>query len=84
MTTVTFKASGKVVVWNTDYETLLEFAEDQDLNVSFGCREGNCHTCACGLIKGEVEYIEEPALEPDDGSILICCSIPKTNIEIDL
>ena len=84
MTTVTFKESGKVVAWNADYENLLELAEAHDLDVAFGCRDGNCHTCACGLIKGEVKYVEEPALAPYDGDVLICCAIPKTDIEIDL
>jgi ferredoxin len=83
MKTVTFKESGKVVVWNPEYENLLEFAEAQGLNVAFGCREGNCHTCACRLIKGEVTYVEEPALAPDDGDVLICNAVPKTDIEID-
>ncbi|MGY9001676.1 MAG: 2Fe-2S iron-sulfur cluster-binding protein [Rhodospirillales bacterium] len=84
MTTVTFKETGKIVPWNTDYENLLEFAEAHDLDVRFGCREGSCHSCACSLIKGEVNYVEEPALEPDDGDVLICCAVPKTDIEIDL
>lgn len=81
---VTFEDSGQVVAWNPAYENLLEFAEAQGMDVSFGCREGNCHSCACELMEGEVTYVAEPELAPDQGDILICCAIPTTDIVIDL
>jgi MOSC domain-containing protein YiiM/ferredoxin len=81
---VTFEDSGQVVAWNPKYENLLDFAEAQGLDVSFGCREGNCHSCACELMEGEVDYVQEPALDPDEGDVLICCAVPKTDIVIDL
>jgi MOSC domain-containing protein YiiM/ferredoxin len=81
---VTFEDSGQVVAWNPKYENLLDFAEAQGLDVSFGCREGNCHTCACELMEGEVDYVQEPELAPDEGDVLICCAVPKTDIVVDL
>ncbi len=39
----------------------------------------------CQLEEGEVEYLEDPSGEPDDGAVLICISKPKTSkIVLDL
>ena len=50
----------------------------------FSCRTGICHTCMSKLIEGEVECATEPLDLPDPGSVLICCSQPKTDIAIDV
>jgi len=36
------------------------------------------------LIEGEVEYLEEPLDEPDDGHVLICCSRPKGDLVVEV
>lgn len=82
--TVKFNYSGITANWSDDYESLLEFAEAQGLTPDFSCRAGICNTCHCELIEGEVEYIDEPLVEPETGYALPCISIPKTNIVIDL
>lgn len=75
---VVFAQSNKTLTWTSDDGTLLEFAEANDLNPDFSCRQGVCMTCMCQLQEGEVEYTESPASEPDEGSVLICISKPKT------
>ena len=81
---VTFKASGITATWSDEYESLLEFAEDQGLTPDFSCRAGICSSCHCELLEGEIEYIDEPLTEPDAGYALICISLPKTNVVIDI
>ena len=82
---VTFASSNKTVTWTPADGTLLEFAEANGLSPDYSCRQGVCHTCTCGIQSGEVEYIEEPAGEPDEGKVLICVSRPKTGkITLDL
>lgn len=81
---VIFARSGLTANWCPSYENLLDFAEAQGLNPDYSCREGACETCACQLIKGEIEYREEPVTMPEDDKILICCTVPKTNIIINL
>ncbi|MEM8718808.1 MAG: 2Fe-2S iron-sulfur cluster-binding protein [Cyanobacteria bacterium P01_G01_bin.39] len=76
---VVFADSDKTVTWTPADGTLLEFAEANGLNPDFSCRQGVCQTCTCQIKEGEVEYIEDPASEPDEGSVLICISKPKTN-----
>lgn len=75
---VTFARSGKTAVWNSGDGTLLEFAEAQGLSPDYSCRQGICLTCMCAIDDGEVDYDEDPAGTPDDGSVLICVSKPKT------
>lgn len=82
--TVFFKSSGITASWSDEYESILEFAEAQGLEPDFSCRAGICNTCHCGLIEGEVEYIDEPLVEPDTGHVLPCISIPRTSIVIEL
>ena len=75
---VTFSESGKTLTWTKDDGTLLEFAEANNIEPPYSCRQGICLTCMCAIDEGEVEYTESPTNEPDEGSVLICISQPKT------
>ena len=77
-TEVGFSKSGIAVNWNPSFESLLDLAEANGLSPNYSCRSGICHTCVCPLEEGEVDYVLEPLDPPDPGSVLICCSKPKT------
>ena len=81
---VTFARSGVTAPWDDSMESILELAESQGLHPAFSCRSGICHTCMSRLQEGEVEYTTEPADMPDPGSVLICCSRPRTGVVIDI
>ena len=82
---VTFQSSGVTVPWDPAKDNILELAEANGVIADFSCRSGVCHTCMCELIEGEVEYVNDDAMLPDDDSdVLICSSIPKTDIIIDV
>ena len=82
---VVFARSNKTVTWKPEDGTLLEFAEANGLDPDYSCRQGICHTCTCSIEEGEIEYTESPDSEPDEGSVLICVSRPKTNkVVLDL
>ncbi len=83
--TVTFKRSGVTVPWDPAKDNILELAEANGVIADFSCRSGVCHTCMCVLVEGEVEYVNDDAMLPDDESeVLICSSVPKTDITIDV
>jgi ferredoxin-NADP reductase/MOSC domain-containing protein YiiM len=82
--TVSFTRSGLSVPWNEKFQSLLEFAEACDVPVKWACRVGVCHTCETGLIDGNLRYAPEPLDQPVNGNVLICCSTPVSNIELDL
>jgi ferredoxin len=81
---VSFVRSGLNVNWDPKFSNLLDFAEACDVPVSWACRTGVCHTCACPLIAGTVDYQPEPLDSPAPGNLLICCSQPKSDVVIDL
>jgi ferredoxin-NADP reductase len=81
---VSFTRSGLTVPWNARYGSLLEFAEACDIPVRWSCRVGVCHTCESGLIDGRIDYAPEPLDRPSAGNVLICCSTPLSEIELDL
>ena len=81
---ISFVRSGLTVPWDSRFSSLLDLAEACDVPVKWSCRTGVCHTCECALIGGAVEYLPAPLTPPAEGNLLICCSEPKSDIEIDL
>lgn len=79
---VTFSKSAVTANWNPSFESILDLAEANGLSPDYSCRSGICHTCICELEEGEVEYVLEPLERPDQGSVLICCSKPTTNVVV--
>jgi ferredoxin-NADP reductase/MOSC domain-containing protein YiiM len=81
---VSFTRSGLTVPWDPQFSSLLELAEACDVPVQWACRTGVCHTCECALIGGTVHYEPDPLDPPAPGNLLICCSTPTGDIEVDL
>lgn len=82
---ILFAESGKTATWRSDSGTLLEFAEINELDPPYSCRQGICGTCACRILEGEVEYQTPPVASVNEGSVLICISTPKTSrVVLDL
>ena len=81
---ISFTRSGLTVPWDSRFQSLLELAEACDVPVKWSCRTGVCHTCECALIGGTVKYQPDPLERPAEGSVLICCSQPLGEVEIDL
>jgi ferredoxin len=77
---VRFLRSGLDVPWDTSFASLLELAEACAVPVRWACRSGVCHNCESGL----VGYAPKPLDPPAEGNALICCSLPKTAIGLDL
>jgi ferredoxin-NADP reductase/MOSC domain-containing protein YiiM len=81
---ITFTRSGLTVPWSDGYNSLLEFAEACAVPVRWACRTGVCHNCESALIGGQVRYSPAPLTPPADGNVLICCSTPVSEIQLDL
>ncbi len=80
---VVFAKSGKTLPWDAEADSILDFAEDNDIAIDFGCRAGNCGTCITAVRSGDVDYVVEPGTAPEAGSCLTCISVPKSNITLD-
>jgi|BarGraIncu00222A_1022003.scaffolds.fasta_scaffold04717_5 ferredoxin-NADP reductase/MOSC domain-containing protein YiiM len=81
---ISFTRSGLTVPWDSRFQSLLELAEACDVPARWSCRTGVCHTCECALIGGAVDYHPAPLEPPAGGNLLICCSQPSGEVEIDL
>jgi ferredoxin-NADP reductase len=66
--------------------TLLEFAETVGISIPFGCRQGQCGTCATRLFEGRVSMEAEDGLSTEQkraGFILPCVSKIHSSICLD-
>jgi len=81
---VSFTRSNLAVHWGAAFHSLLELAEACDVPVRWSCRTGVCHNCETGLISGSVIYRPDPVEPPAAGNLLICCSQPQGDIDLDL
>ena len=83
---VEFKKSGKKAEWNEKYESLLELAEAEGIEIGNSCRQGYCGTCMVKLLSGEVQMSADDALDDVDreqGMILSCSAVPVSDIVIE-
>ncbi|HVY81481.1 MAG TPA: 2Fe-2S iron-sulfur cluster-binding protein [Steroidobacteraceae bacterium] len=65
----------------TNTESLLDAAERAGIDLPFSCKAGVCATCRTKLLRGQVEMVENYALEDwelEQGFILACQSHAKT------
>ncbi|MES0327952.1 MAG: 2Fe-2S iron-sulfur cluster-binding protein [Gammaproteobacteria bacterium] len=81
--TVTFSRSGKSILWDSAADSLLEFAEANDIEVDSGCRAGSCGSCQTAVKTGEVDYNQEPDADVMPGHCLLCISTPKSDLTLD-
>jgi len=81
---VHFKRSGVVARWEPGTANLLDLAEIQGLAPDSACRAGICQICTQRLVKGEVAYATTPAVMPEPGFILPCCTRPIGDVVVDL
>jgi ferredoxin len=67
-----------------DDTTILESLEYAKVETHSHCRDGFCGACRCKLQTGTVNYTTDPLAFIDDDEILPCCSVPTSNITIEL
>ena len=74
--TVVFMRSEKVCQVSAG-STLLDLAEQNDVQIPYGCRQGLCGTCATRVLSGTVQMDVEAGLTPEQkkaGYVLPCVS----------
>ena len=83
--TVAFPKLGKSVVCAPD-QTILDAAIRAGIRVASACGEGMCGTCKSSLLCGEVDMNHNGGIRPREireGKVLLCCSKPLSDVEID-
>jgi len=81
---VTFARSGLTVPFDPiRHPTVLELAEACDVQVRWSCRTGVCHTCVTPVLSGEFSYRPTPLEPAADGTVLLCCARPESELVLD-
>ena len=81
---VHFKRSGVVARWEPGTASLMDLAEAQGLVPDSACRAGFCQICSQRLVQGQVAYAKAPAVLPEPGFFLPCCTRPVSDVVVDL
>ncbi len=81
--TVSFSKSGKSIPWDLAADSLLDFAEANDIEVESGCRAGSCGSCQTAVKAGEVDYNQEPDADVVPGHCLLCISTPTSDLTLE-
>jgi ferredoxin-NADP reductase len=83
---VTFPKTGHVVECGPGM-TILSAAREAGLRPLSSCQRGICGTCKSKLISGQVDMQHGGGIrqrEIDQGKILICCSSPLSDVEVEI
>lgn len=84
---VEFKLSGKTAQWDDGYESILELAEENGIEIETECEAGVCGTCKTRLLSGKVDMEVEDGLEDADieqNMILPCVAVPLTDVVLEI
>jgi 3-ketosteroid 9alpha-monooxygenase subunit B len=64
-------------------QVLLEYLEGKGVDAPFSCREGNCSSCACIVLEGDIAMKHNEVLDAEDladGIRLTCQALPLTEL----
>ncbi|CAB3725325.1 hybrid-cluster NAD(P)-dependent oxidoreductase [Achromobacter kerstersii] len=67
-------------------QALLDAARDAGLRLPASCTQGMCGTCKVRLLDGKVDMRHQGGIrqrEIDQGMVLLCCSVPLSDLRID-
>jgi propane monooxygenase reductase subunit len=70
-------------------ETVLDAAFRQGISLMHGCKEGQCSSCKCVLVEGDVELLKYSTFalsetDRDTNHILLCRTLAYSDIEVEL
>lgn len=81
---VTFSRSNTEAAYNNADETLLDIAEASAVPTDSSCRSGMCGSCVHRLLRGQIQYADQPECEFGDDEVVLCMAQPISDVEIDV
>ncbi len=80
---VVFARSGRACAWDPSVNSLLEFAEENNIYVAHDCGTGSCGMCRTPIKSGAVTCTKGIESQPGVDSCLLCVSLPTGNLILD-
>jgi uncharacterized protein len=80
---VVFLRSGAVATWTSASGTLLDLADAAGLALPSHCRAGVCGSCQQRVDFGTTANVMTTFAQPAEGTTLLCCSVPTSDVTID-
>ncbi|MDJ0385194.1 molybdopterin-dependent oxidoreductase [Streptomyces sp. G-G2] len=81
--TVRFARSGREVTWRRADGTLLDLGTAARVRMASGCRLGQCESCVCTVLQGEVAHLVTPSDDVSGTEAPTCQSVPATDLVLD-
>ena len=75
--------NNKSFVFNKQ-RTLLDAMEEQGIEIESECRSGECGQCKVSLLAGNIKPLIDMECDLNAGQILPCCSVPESDLVIEL
>lgn len=78
--------NNQIIIKKEDFKSasILMHIIENGLNIHSECRAGYCGACRAKLIEGKVSYLNDPLAFINQGEFLTCCTIPETDLIIEL
>jgi ferredoxin-NADP reductase len=80
---VRFERTGRETLWDGSDDSLLDFAEANQIALPSGCRAGSCGECLTSVRSGEIRALKLPGIMVPEGHCLTCISVPAGPLVLD-